>query len=138
MKVIRITAGPYVFFAELLENDAPSTCLEFLKILPFRQKLIQARWSGESAWIPLGDLSLNVEHENQMSEPLAGEILFYSKGVSETEILFPYGKTKFSSKFGELKGNFFLKIVQGNENLAKLGELILWSGAQNVVFELMT
>ena len=45
--------------------------------LPFDGKLIQARWSGEAAWIPLGERRLEVSFENATSHPAPGEILFY-------------------------------------------------------------
>jgi hypothetical protein len=135
MTKIKITIGEYLFEAVLLTKEAPTTCTEFLKLLPFKQKIIQARWSGQSAWIPLGDFKLNVDHENQTSTPKEGEILFYPGGISETEILFPYGKTIFACKDGVISGNYFLKITTGKENLEKLGDLVLWHGAQDVLFE---
>ena len=64
-----------------------------------------------------------------------GEILFYPGGYSETEILFPYAGTIFASKLGRLAGNHFLTVVEGNENLRALGEMCLWEGAQDIVFE---
>ena len=54
MPLIRITVGTFEFLARLEEADAPLTCAEFRKLLPYRQKLIHARWSGEAGWIPLG------------------------------------------------------------------------------------
>lgn len=134
MNKIKIVAGPYEFIAELQDKLAPKTCAQFVKLLPYRQKLIQARWSGESAWIPLGSFMLDVDAENETAHPAPGEILFYPGGQSETEILFPYGKTVFASKYGIQKGNLFLKITEGAENLEKLGELVLWKGAQEIVF----
>ena len=73
--------------------------------------------------------------ENQTSKPNAGEILFYPGGISETEILFPYGKTLFACKDGIISGNYFLKIIEGNQYLEKIGDLVLWSGAQDILFE---
>jgi hypothetical protein len=35
---------------------------------------------------------------------------------------------------GQLAGNHFLTVVEGNENLRPLGEMTLWQGAQNIVF----
>jgi hypothetical protein len=133
--MLRITAGPYTFTARMEEGDAPETCAAFKKLLPYRQKLIHARWSGEACWIPLGDFQLGVGYENHTSHPSRGDILFYPAGISETEILFPYGSARFASKVGQLAGNHFLTIVDGREHLADLGRLTLWEGAQAIVFE---
>ena len=135
MRTLQITVGPFVFTALLLETDAPKTCAAFLKLLPYHQKIIHARWSGEACWIPLGDFKLGVDYENHTSHPAPGEILFYPGGYSETEILFPYGAASFSSKLGQLAGNHFLSVIQGQEHLRDLGRLVLWEGAQDIVFE---
>ena len=105
-----------------------------MRILPFRARLLQARWSGEAAWIPLGDRDFGIDAENQTSRPAPGEILLYPAGVSETEILFPYGETRFASRFGELAGNHFLTIMNAREQLDEVGRRVLWNGAQDVVF----
>ena len=137
MTMLRITAGPFVFTARMEEEDAPQTCAAFSKLLPFRNKIIHARWSGEACWIPLGDFQLNVEYENHTSHPAPGQILFYPGGFSETEILFPYGGARFTSKVGQLAGNHFLTVISGNEQLRELGRKTLWEGAQDIVFEAM-
>jgi hypothetical protein len=135
--VLRITAGPFVFAGRFESDKAPRTCEAFAQLLPYRQKLIHARWSGEACWIPLGDFKLDVGYENHTSFPSKGEILFYPGDISETEILFPYGSTRFASKVGQLAGNHFLTVVDGQEQLAELGKLCLWQGAQDVVFEVV-
>ena len=137
MSNVRITLATLTFVARLEESDAPRTCAEFGKLLPYRQKLIQARWSGEAGWIPLGDFKLDVGFEHPTSYPAPGEILFYPGGYSETEILFPYGATHFASKLGQLAGNHFLMIIEGREQLREVGQLLLWHGAQDIVFEAM-
>jgi hypothetical protein len=135
-QTLRITAAHFTFTARLETERAPKTCAAFLKLPPFEQKLIQARWSGESCWIPLGDFQLGeVGIENATSYPGRGEILFYPGGFSETEILFPYGHTAFASKMGQLAGNHFLTITDGIEHLPELGRLCLWQGAQPIRFE---
>jgi hypothetical protein len=135
MTILKITAGPYVFTARMEEELAPQTCAAFAGLLPYRQKLIHARWSGEACWIPLGDFDLGVGYENHTGHPSRGDILFYPGGLSETEILFPYGSASFASKVGPLAGNHFLTVVTGHEHLADLGRLALWEGAQDITFE---
>ena len=135
MSMLRITVNALEFTARLEEEDAPQTCAAFTKLLPFRNKIIHARWSGEAAWIPLGDFQVGVNFENHTSYPSPGQILLYPGGFSETEILFPYGGTRFASKLGQLAGNHFLTIVSGNEQLRELGRMVLWEGAQDILFE---
>ena len=103
MSDLRITAGPFEFGADWVA-DAPKTRAAFETMLPFRNKIIHVRWSGESAWIPLGDLDVGLAPENATSHPAPGEILLYPGGYSETEILFPYAGTHFASKLGQLAG----------------------------------
>jgi hypothetical protein len=133
---LAISVGPDLrFLARLEAGAAPLTCAAFLSLLPFRSRLVQARWSGEAGWIPLGDLSLNVPFEHHTSYPSPGQILFYPGGYSETEILVPYGATAFSSKLGTLAGNHFLTIVESVDLLPELGRRLLWEGALDVLFE---
>ena len=133
--MLRITVGPLTFAARMEDEAAPKTCAAFAGLLPFRQKLIQARWSGESAWVPLGEFQVGVGFENATSYPAPGELLLYPGGFSETEILFPYGPTCFASKLGQLAGNHFLTVVEGREQLKEVGRLVVWEGAQEIVFE---
>src|SRR5829696_4495885 len=127
--LITITvANTFVFTAKLLTDRAPQTCAAFAGLLPYRQKLIHARWSGEACWIPLGDFKLGVDFENHTSHPSRGDILFYPGGLSETEILFPYGSASFASKVGQLAGNHFLTVIEGQEQFPALGRLVLWQG----------
>jgi hypothetical protein len=134
MTMIRIDAGPYTFAARLETAAAPRTCAKFTAMLPYRQQIIHVRWSGEGCWIPLGDLNLGLLPENATSYPAPGDVLLYPGGLSETEIIFAYGAVQFSSKVGQLAGNHFLTITEGRENLRPLGELVLWKGAQDIVF----
>ncbi len=131
---ILITAAGLRFVAET-HPDAPLTVAAFSKLLPYRQKLIHVRWSGEGCWVPLGDFALGVGFENHTSHPSAGDILFYPGGYSETEIIWAYGACSFASKMGQLAGNHFLTIVEGREQMRELGRRVLWEGAQDVLFE---
>jgi hypothetical protein len=131
---MEITTGDLRFVARFEEKLAPQTVAAFRRLLPLEGKIIQARWSGQSAWIPFGELDVGVGPENATSYPAPGELLLYPGGVSETELLFPYGPTCFASKAGQLAGNHFATIVEGGERLQELGELVLWHGAQPISF----
>lgn len=135
MKHLKITVGPFVYKARMLEEEAPQTCAAFSKLLPYRQRIIHCRWSGEACWIPLGDFKLGVDFENHTSYPSRGDILFYPGGYSETEILFAYGSSRFAAKMGQLAANHFLTLTEGQEQLPAMGKLVLWEGAQEIVFE---
>ena len=132
---VRIKIGDDIFMARWEVDVSPQTCAAFRKLLPYSQKIIHARWSGEACWIPLGAFDLAVGPENPISRPKPGQILFYPAGVSETEILVPYGNARFSSVAGELAGNHFLTIVDGLDRLERLGRDILWHGSRDIRFE---
>lgn len=134
MTEIIITAGPYTFGARLETENAPKTCAAFAAVMPFESQLVHVRWSGEGVWVPLGDRDFGIGYENHTSHPAPGQVLLYPGGISETEIILAYGGLAFSSKMGQLAGNHFITIHSGLENLRALGELVLWKGAQPVVF----
>ena len=134
MTDLKITAGPFTFAAKLEEALAPKTCASFLARLPFESQVVHVRWSGEGVWIPLGDMDFSVGYENHTSYPAPGQIILYPGGISETEILLAYGGVQFACKMGQLAGNHFITITSGQENLAALGKMVLWQGAQKIVF----
>jgi hypothetical protein len=134
MSLIEVIAGPYTFKARFEEENAPRTCAKFRSLLPYKERIIHVRWSGEGCWIPLGDLDLDLGYENHTSYPAPGQFLLYPGGISETEILLAYGGVQFASKMGQLAGNHFLTIVEGLENLVPLGKMTLWQGAQDIEF----
>jgi hypothetical protein len=76
-----------------------------------------------------GAFDLGVARESTTGRPQPGQLLFYPASVSETEILIPYGVTRFSSVAGELTGNRFLTIVEGLDRLAELGKISCGLGA---------
>ena len=135
MSDINVTVGEARLKARLETALAPQTCQYFLSLLPYRKKLIHARWSGEACWIPLGDEHAPFPVENATSYPAPGQFIFYPGGLSEGEILLGYGGVRFASKVGQLAGNHFLTITVGVEQLPALGKRVLWDGAQDIVFE---
>ncbi len=132
--MLEIDAGGFRFLARLEEEAAPRTVAAFRRLLPLESRIVHVRWSGEGGWIPFGDLDLGLSPENATSYPSPGELVLYPGGVSETEILLAYGYVNFASKAGQLAGNHFATVAEGNENLRALGRKLLWEGAQEIVF----
>lgn len=131
MADLNIRVGDLHFSARW-EADAPATVAAVRKLLPISSSLIHCRWSGESTWVPFGDLRLGVGFENHTSHPWPGQLLMYDGDISECEILFPYGACMFSSKLGQLAGNHFATLLTGQEQLAEMGRRTLWDGAQEI------
>ena len=135
MSEITITAGPYRFRAAWEERVAPRTCATFRALLPYSERLIHVRWSGEACWIPLGGQEFGLPFEDPTSFPAPGQVILYPGGaLSETEILIAYGPCRFASKAGQLAGNPLLRITEGMEHLHPLGRLTLERGAQPIRF----
>ncbi len=136
MTRLTVRIGSLSFTATLEVVCAPRTAAAFLTRLPFEGQLIQARWSGEAGWVPLADYDLGVEYENATSHPAPGQVLWHPSGMSEAELLVPYGSACFSSRVGQLAGNHFLTIQDPHGDLAEVGRRLLRDGAQSISFQL--
>lgn len=147
MCVLRVRVGASLALEARFEIDrAPLTVAAVRRMLPFHGTVLQGRWSGESAWVPLDDwraasapggsaggssdvTRIDLPYENHTSFPAPGELLLYCFGLSVTEFLLPYGPTIFSSRVGQLVGNHFATITSDRETLREVGRLVLWHGA---------
>lgn len=136
MTLVTVRIGSVSFSAVLESERAPRTAAAFLARLPFEGQLVQARWSGEAGWVPLADYDLGVEYENATSYPAPGQVLWHPPGLSEAELLVPYGSTSFSSRVGQLAGNHFLTILDEHDGLAAVGQRLMQDGAQPITFQL--
>src|SRR5437868_14902565 len=105
MADVRISAGRFAFTARFERAAAPRTCDTFASMLPYRERLIHVRWSGEGCWIPLGALGLGRGYEHATSYPAPGQLLLHPGGISAPEILLAYRSARFSSKVGRLARN---------------------------------
>lgn len=132
--MLTVRIGSLSFRATLESERAPRTTAAFRTRLPFEGQLIQARWSGEAGWVPLGGYDLGVDYENATSYPAPGQVLWHPPGLSEAELLLPYGSTCFASRVGQLAGNHFLTIVDEAGGLAEVGRALLQDGAQPIRF----
>lgn len=133
MESVAITIGKEVFRGRLRDDLAPRTCAAFRSLVPFVREVIHARWSGEACWVPLGDLDLGVGIESPTSCPAPGQLLYHPRGISESELLVPYGKTRFACEAGPLCGSPFLTIIDRLDRLAEIGAQSLWLGAQQLM-----
>jgi hypothetical protein len=138
MTDIEIDIAGEVFPARFEAADAPKTVARIRALLPFSDRIIHVRWSGEACWIPMGERDLSLGYENATSHPAPGHVIVYPGGmatsVSETEILIAYGPCAFASKAGPLAGNHFLTITDKLDLLAKIGRSVLWDGAKGITF----
>ena len=80
--------------------------------------------------MPLHGLKTSVPEENLKHRPAPGEVLFYPEGVSDCEILIPYGVTVFASRFGPLAGNHFLTLEIAADERKALGTRVWHEGAK--------
>jgi len=135
MDRLRITTGTYSFDARFENAAAPKTCAVFKKLLPYENRVIHVRWSGEAVWVPLGDLDLGLTYENPTSYPAPGQIIVHPGGISETEILVAYGAVNFASKVGQLAGNHFITITSDLDKLYELGRAVIYEGAKTIRIE---
>ena len=132
---LKINIGGIPFIAELLEDEAPETCKAMIAALPIEGRVIQARWSGEAAWLPMDEFGIEAPLENATSHPSKRDLLYYPGGISEKEMFIPYGSACFSSRVGQLQGNHFATIVEGAERLREMGRRVLWEGSQKIRIE---
>lgn len=137
-ELVEICVCDFRFVAKLELGAAPQTCKFFKALLPLSGSALHCRWSGESIWVPFTPPGWNLEFENHTSYPQPGQVLIYAQGFSEPEILMPYGACAFNSKVGQIAGNYFLTIESGASALADLGHDVLWKGAHEITFRLLS
>lgn len=135
MDKLRIVCTKYSFDARFEAELAPKTVAVFKKLLPYENKVIHVRWSGEAVWIPLGEHDFGLQYENHTSYPAPGQMILYPGGISETEILLSYGGVNFASKMGQLAGNHFITITSGLDRLTEMCKGVLWEGAKTIRIE---
>lgn len=129
-----------VFYARLLEKEAPKTCFTIKERLPFEYRFHHSIVSGQ-AIVTLPD-DLTVERENQRVAGIPpGAICFLVKDepiLVPDEIYIAYGLFISRGLTIDLKQpvNVFALIEDNLKELMKVGKRILMEGAEVVSFSL--
>ena len=76
------------------------------------------------------NIPVDLDLENGMAHPCPGQVLLYAGGLSEPELLIPYGPCAFASRSGQLSGTHVITLSGHDSGLAQIGALLLTSGAQ--------
>ena len=74
MADVIIDIGGEIFEAFYETKDAPKTVARFRDFVPYSNRIIHVRWSGEACWIPMGDFDLGLGFENAPSYPAPGQV----------------------------------------------------------------
>jgi len=72
MEYLSITIGEYKIKAKLHVKKAQETCRLLTDAVPIIGNLIQARWSGEAAWLQMDTYEIEAPQENATSYPGPG------------------------------------------------------------------
>ena len=129
-----------VFYARLIEEEAPKTCIIIKERLPFEYKFHQSIVSGQALVTLPPDLT--VERENQrVAGILPGAVCFLVRDDPvhvPDEIYIAYGLFISSGLTVDMKQpvNVFAKIEDNLEELMKVGKRVLMEGAEVVRFSL--
>ena len=124
------------FEAELLDELAPKTCQAFWDLLPLRQRVGHAKFSGHVLYIFPG-ITLDVMENSRCVGVIPGEILFNphltNKPAHPKEVIFVYGPALIRDSFGYAPSNLFARITQNVEEFTKIGKRIDEEGREYVV-----
>jgi hypothetical protein len=128
---VQMIVGDLIFLGRLEAQAAPKSVAWLAQSLPLDGTLFHARWSGEAAWMPLG-VEPKLDPENAIAYPQPGQLLLYAGGVSEPELLVPYGACAFASRAGALAGNHVITLEGDIAQLRVLGETLQHHGARSL------
>jgi hypothetical protein len=129
-----------IFYARLLEEDAPKTCSTIKDRLPFEYRFHHSIVSGQALVTLPPDLT--VERENQrVAGILPGAICFLVKDepvLVPDEIYIAYGLFISRGLTVDMKQpvNVFAQIEENLNELLKVGKRVLMEGAEMVRFSL--
>ena len=131
-----------VFTAELLEAEAPKTCAEFKKHLPFTLGTTHSTCAGQAVVCFPQDFNMVPEHQHTIGI-YPGTLGFLCKKpewMIPDEIYITYGRYFVPRGFRidyQEPINVFAEIKDHLDELAKIGERIHLCGKETVTFRLL-
>jgi hypothetical protein len=145
---IRISLGEDVSaIADLLDEDAPSTCDAIWDLLPLRLPAVHDIWSGHEVLAHL-DPKVNLVPENVLTYiPMPGDIFYYYRPphyfrgapygrVESAELGIIYDRdTRPQGPRGPQAVNLFATVSSGLEALARACEQMIYRGQQELLIE---
>jgi hypothetical protein len=130
-----------VFYARLLEKEAPKTCETILARLPFEYRFHQSIVSGHAVVALPPDLTVEPENQRTIGIP-AGGLSFLVQDPARNvpdEIYIAYGPYFISRcSYIEMQQpvNVFAQVDENLDELRKIGSRVLMEGAEVVKFSL--
>ena len=129
-----------VFYARLLEDEAPRTCKTIREHLPFEYLFYQSIVSGQALVTLPPDLTVERENQRVANTP-AGTIAFLVRDepiLVPDEIYIAYGLfiSRGLTVDSRQPVNVFAQIDEDLGELARVGRRVLMEGAESVRFSL--
>lgn len=129
-----------VFYARLLEDEAPKTCKTIREHLPFEYLFYQSIVSGQALVTLPPDLTVERENQRVANTP-AGTIAFLVRDepiLVPDEIYIAYGLfiSRGLTVDASQPVNVFAQIGEDLDELARVGRRVLMEGAESVRFSL--
>ena len=135
MTGLNITAGPFKFQARFETGLAPKTCEIFQRLLPYQQRVIHVRWSGEAVGFRWARPTWACRRKTRPATRRPARCSSIPAASAKPKSCSAYGGVCFASKMGQLAGNHFITITSPLDDLPKLGKMVLWEGAQAIRIE---
>jgi len=123
--MLKINIGEHVFKAKLHTEKAPETCRLLTEKMPITGKAIQARWSGEAVWLQMDPYRVEAPQENATS-------CARSQRERDTDTIWV---RYIREQVRVVTGKSLCYHREGVELLEKMGETVLWKGAQDIKLE---
>lgn len=135
MKRITIKIGGIEAEASLFEDKAPKTVAAVWERIPFVDRTVQVRWSGD-AWRTAGRYEvLPKDHpvENPGGQLSAGDIIYYYTGDLNKVIGFVYGKAQWLAPFMKpVEVSVIGKIDKNLDEFVRVCDRIIFDGPLTV------